>query len=95
MSLSSWREKQLVIQHAYLRSLELVPEASQAPRLSGRETEILGFVALGKSNGVIAEILSLSAGTVDTYLRRIFDKLDVADRTTAAVKGVSLGLIRI
>ena len=51
-------------------------------------------MAQGKSNGVIADILSISPGTVDTYLRRIFEKLDVTDRTSAAVKGVSMGLIR-
>ena len=61
--------------------------------LSGREMEILDWVARGKSNSVIAEILNLSAGTVDTYLRRIYDKLDVSDRTSAAVRGVGMGLI--
>ena len=38
-------------------------------------------------------ILSLSGATVDTYLRRIYEKLDVSDRTSAAVVGVGMGLI--
>jgi DNA-binding NarL/FixJ family response regulator len=42
---------------------------------------------------VIAEILAISPGTVDTYMRRIYDKLEVSDRTSAAVKGVGMGLI--
>lgn len=62
-------------------------------RLSNREKEILDWVARGKSNGVIAEILGIAPGTVDTYVRRIYEKLDVSDRTSAAVKGVGLGLI--
>jgi DNA-binding CsgD family transcriptional regulator len=61
--------------------------------LSARELEILRWVAQGKSNVVIADILQISSGTVDTYLRRVFEKLNVADRTSAAVKGVGLGLI--
>lgn len=61
--------------------------------LSAREKEILDWVARGKSNGVIADILNISSGTVDTYLRRIYEKLDVSDRTSAAVRGVGMGLI--
>lgn len=63
--------------------------------LSPREVEILRWVAQGKSNGVIADILEISPGTVDTYLRRVFEKLNVTDRTSAAVKGVSMGLVRV
>lgn len=62
-------------------------------RLSNREREILDWVARGKSNAAIAEILEIAPGTVDTYIRRIYEKLDVSDRTSAAVKGVGLGLI--
>ena len=62
-------------------------------QLSSREKEILDWVARGKSNSVIAEILEISPGTVDTYMRRIYVKLDVSDRTSAAVKGVGMGLI--
>ncbi|MEX0367477.1 MAG: LuxR C-terminal-related transcriptional regulator [Ruegeria sp.] len=41
----------------------------------------------------MADILLLSPHTVDTLVRRIFSKLDVADRTTAAIRGVGAGLI--
>jgi DNA-binding CsgD family transcriptional regulator len=82
-------------QAAHLRLLALRPDLmGHGQILTAREIEILRWVAQGKSNSVIAEILGLAPGTVDTYLRRVFDKLDVADRTTAAVKGLSLGLIR-
>ncbi|OYW87048.1 MAG: hypothetical protein B7Z20_06020 [Sphingobium sp. 32-64-5] len=87
-------EMHLIAQAAHMRLCHLVPDSTLLENpLSARELEILEWVARGKSNGVIAEILDLSAGTVDTYLRRIFGKLDVSDRTSAAVRGVSMGLI--
>lgn len=82
-------------QAAHLRICALFAqgETSAARLLSAREKEILDWVARGKSNGVIAEILQIAPGTVDTYMRRIYEKLGVSDRTSAAVKGVGLGLI--
>ncbi len=68
----------------------------QAPygvKLSAREIEILEWVAKGKSNSVIADIIGISPNTVDTYLRRIFEKLNVSDRVTAALRGLAIGLI--
>ncbi|MBO9574493.1 MAG: autoinducer binding domain-containing protein [Sphingobium sp.] len=86
---------QMVAQAAHLKAQAIRPlPAEDGHGLSQREVEILRWVAQGKSNGVIADILSISPGTVDTYLRRVFEKLDVTDRTSAAVKGVSKGLIR-
>lgn len=86
----------LFAQAAHTRLCALMPEwPDDKPLLSGRETEILDWVARGKSNGVIAQILDLSAGTVDTYLRRIYEKLEVSDRTSAAVRGVGMGLIPV
>ncbi|MGE4429132.1 MAG: autoinducer binding domain-containing protein [Sphingobium sp.] len=87
-------EMHLIAQAAHMRLCQLLPDTILLDKpLSARELEILEWVARGKSNGVIADILDLSAGTVDTYLRRIFDKLDVSDRTSAAVRGVGMGLI--
>ena len=68
-------------------------KAPQEIKLSQREKEILEWVAKGKSNSVIAEILGISINTVDTYRRRIFEKLDVTDRVTAALRGLAVGLI--
>ena len=62
--------------------------------LSERELEVLHWIGLSKSNGDIATILALSPGSVDTYVRRLFAKLEVNDRIAAAVKGFRLGLIR-
>lgn len=91
---ASLTELHMAGQAAHLRALTLQPVTVEGQMgLSEREVETLRLIAQGKSNGVIAEILGISPGTVDTYLRRIFEKLDVADRTSAAVKGLSLGLI--
>lgn len=88
------REMHLVSQAAHLRLCEFLSTGQPGDKqLSVREREVLDWVARGKSNGVIADILGISAGTVDTYLRRIYEKLDVADRTSAAVRGIGMGLI--
>jgi DNA-binding CsgD family transcriptional regulator len=91
----NWTELQALAQVIHLRCIALCPDrpVEIGNPLSGRELEILRWVAQGKSNAVIADILQISSGTVDTYLRRVFEKLNVADRTSAAVKGVGLGLI--
>lgn len=88
------REMHMMAQSAHLRIGDFtVSEPIRGKPLSAREREILDWVARGKSNGVIADILSISAGTVDTYLRRIYEKLGVSDRTSAAVRGIGMGLI--
>lgn len=89
--LKAW---QVVTQVAHLAYCRMVPVAApeDAPDLTRREVEVLEWISRGKSNAVIADILGISAHTVDTHVRRIFGKLDVNDRTTAAVKGIGAGL---
>ena len=79
---------------AHLRYCALIlPTLGPLPELSSRETEVLAWVARGKSNGAIGEILGISAHTVDAHLRRIYLKLGVFDRISAAVRGIGVGLI--
>lgn len=88
------RRLQWACQLAHWRYCELRPLSDFGiEALSTRETEILNWVARGKSNVDIATILDISANTVDTYMRRIFAKYNVTDRTTAAVLGVGAGVI--
>lgn len=61
--------------------------------LSEREQEVLGLLGRGLSNSVIAEQLYLSEGTVRNYVSAILTKLDVADRTQAAVLAVRHGVV--
>ena len=85
---------QAACQLGHLRYCRLAPaDAPDASGLSGREREVLLWLARGKSNGVIAEILGCSPHTVDTHVRRIFGKLGVRDRITAAVRAVGSGLV--
>jgi DNA-binding CsgD family transcriptional regulator len=51
--------------------------------LTQREAEVLTWIARGKSNREISEILSISHRTVDKHLERIFDKLGVENRASA------------
>ena len=53
--------------------------------LSLREQEVLALLALGQSNPEIANELFLSVDTVKTYVRRVFAKLGVKNRTSAAL----------
>ena len=52
--------------------------------LSRRESEVLSWVAQGKTNGEIASILGMNVGTVKKHLVNIFQKLGVETRTAAA-----------
>jgi DNA-binding NarL/FixJ family response regulator len=69
--------------------------ASSAPSLSDRETEVLKLIAKGFSFPEIAELLGISAHTVTTYVRRIYEKLEVNTRGSAVYEAVNLGLIRM
>jgi len=55
-------------------------------KLSPREKEILSWVAKGKSNGVIADILGITESTVITYLKRASKKLGVDSRVAATLR---------
>ncbi|CAN5725091.1 response regulator transcription factor [soil metagenome] len=61
--------------------------------LSDREKEILSFMVSGHIKKEIADKLQLSIHTVDTYMRRIYEKLQVHTRTGAVAKAVKEGLV--
>lgn len=62
-------------------------------RLSPREAEVLQLVANGFENKQIATELGLSEATVKTYMRGIFERLEVAGRAEAVAVGLRLGVI--
>ena len=70
---------------------EYPPEALPSS-LSAREVEVLRLVARGQTNQQIAENLLLSVSTVKKHVRQIISKLEVSDRTQAAIRALELGL---
>lgn len=65
---------------------------SQNP-LTHREQEILALIAAGKNNQEIAELLHIATGTVRVHVHAILQKLEVRDRTQAAVFAIQKGLV--
>lgn len=65
---------------------------SHGESLSLREQEVLALLALGLSNPEIAEELFLSVDTIKTYVRRVFAKLGVNNRTNAALLAANYDL---
>ncbi|WP_042427101.1 response regulator [Streptacidiphilus anmyonensis] len=62
--------------------------------LTEREQEVLGLIADGRSNREIARALTLSEKTVKTHVSNILMKLDLQDRTQAALWAVRNGIKR-
>jgi DNA-binding NarL/FixJ family response regulator len=77
---------------AILAKLE---QRAQAPALSPREKEVLGWVARGESNREIARRLGFTEHTAKAHLKQILVKMGVGDRTEAAVESVRRGLVRL
>jgi DNA-binding NarL/FixJ family response regulator len=73
------------------------PEPSPAMEtdvdLTWRELEVLALVVDGKENAAIAQALSISTQTVKHHISSILAKLNVPNRTLAAVEAVSRGLV--
>ncbi|MEW1683599.1 response regulator transcription factor [Streptomyces sp. NPDC093594] len=77
---------------ALLSQEENAPGAGRAGSLTEREREVLGLIADGRANREIARALVLSEKTVKTHVSNILMKLDLADRTQAALWAVRHGL---
>lgn len=60
--------------------------------LTEREREVLALLARGSTNREIADELYLSVDTIKTHVRKVFTKLDVSNRTQAALAARQLGL---
>jgi DNA-binding NarL/FixJ family response regulator len=76
----------------YFTNMQPILPRDAFPDLTEREREILGLIALGKSNAQIAEELVLSPKTVSNHVSNIFSKLQVVDRAQAALRARQAGL---
>ena len=68
------------------------PASQIAEKLSDREIEVLTQLAKGLTNTEIAKQLHLSDGTVRNHISAILTKLEVNDRTQAAILAIQHGL---
>ena len=72
----------------------LTPKASKAlALLTEREKEVLFLLVTGLQNKGIADRLFVSSGTIKTHTLNIYQKMNVANRTSAIVKALALGWI--
>jgi len=63
--------------------------------LTPRELEVLRVMADSRGNKDIADLLSISEGTVKTHVNAILRKLDAADRTQAVTMALKRGILRL
>jgi DNA-binding NarL/FixJ family response regulator len=79
----------------FVKPDELVSVASMTPSivLSSREHETLELITKGFSVDEIAQLLSVSKHTVQTFIRRIYNKLEVNSRSQAIHEARQQGLI--
>jgi len=81
----------IVVQYAMEQNHSLEDNIN---RLTPREMEVLGALARGNNNKIIAEELVISEHTVKKHIGQILDKLNLKDRTQAALYAVSKGFDR-
>jgi DNA-binding NarL/FixJ family response regulator len=65
------------------------------PELSQREMEVLQFLIRGRSNKEIASSLFITEDTVKAHLKTLFVKLEVQDRTDAAITAIRQGIVHL
>ncbi len=68
-------------------------ETKSTAILTKREQEILALISIGKSNQEIATILYITTGTVRVHVHTILTKLNLRDRTQAAILAIKNGLV--
>jgi two-component system NarL family response regulator len=70
-------------------------EAMESEKLTARELDVLAFLAQGLRNREIAEELGLAEPTVKIHVNNLLRKLQVKDRTEAAVVALRRGLVHL
>ena len=92
------------VDHLPIRNIQDPPSSAAVPMaysrlrhgsLSARELEVLPLLARGLSNPEIARCLTISNHTVKSHVEHILAKLDVSDRTHAAVRAIELGYLKV
>lgn len=73
--------------------VKLTPLPLEEYRLSGREKEILMLLVQGYSYKMCAAELQLSVETIRTYIKRVYEKLQVQNMSGAVAKAIKEGLV--
>jgi two-component system NarL family response regulator len=86
--------------HAGLKFLPAAVSRSLAERpprseLSARELEVLELIVRGRSNREIGDALGISEATVKWHVNIILSRLNVSDRTQAAVAALQRGIVHL
>ncbi|HEY5578955.1 MAG TPA: response regulator transcription factor [Acidimicrobiia bacterium] len=76
-----------------LRHREII--AGRKPTLTGREVEVLGLIAQGRTSREIGDLLYISENTVKNHVRNILDKLGLHSRNEAVMYAVREDLISV
>jgi len=74
---------------------ERLAARQQRADLSQRETEVLSLLTKGRSNKEISSKLFITEDTVKAHLKTLFIKLNVKDRTEAAINAVRQGIVHL
>jgi DNA-binding NarL/FixJ family response regulator len=83
-----------MIERFVQRPLAVAGRPEELAHLTERELEVLRLIARGLSNAEIAQALFLSEATVKSHVNRILGKLELRDRTQAAVLAYETGLVQ-
>jgi len=77
--------KKLLTQFSHVAPTQSLPVPSSLAELTPREKEVLQLIATGASNREIAHQLYISEGTVKNHVTNILNRLNLRDRTQAAI----------
>ncbi|MHC5745247.1 MAG: response regulator [Nostoc sp.] len=77
--------KKLLTQFSHVAPIQSPPVPSTLAELTPREKEVLRLIATGASNREIAQELYISEGTVKNHVTNILNRLNLRDRTQAAI----------
>ena len=82
-----------IIARQLLLKLQPAPASEASSLLSPRESEVLNLLARGFAYQEIAQLLGVSPHTIGTYVKRIYEKLQVRSRGEAIYEAQCMGLL--
>lgn len=84
----------LLMRRIALHAPDAGEPGKRSEKLTDREHQVLELAAKGFTHAEIGDLLSLSASTVASYTRRIYEKLEVSSRAEAVYEAHRLGILK-